>query len=69
MTDDLRNRAKYFREALHKDNPDVRRAKEELAGQYTSDIKQKLPKCKEGLPKFLDNYITQVVYLQFTIGI
>ena len=33
---------------------------EELASQYTGNIKPNLSKCKEGLPKFLDNYLTQV---------
>ena len=57
---DLRQQAKSFREALHGDRPDIVEFYEDIANHYTGTIRSNLPKCQDGLSKFLNNYLTQV---------
>ena len=58
--EDLRQQTKSFRESLHEDSPDMVEIYEDIANHYTENIKPNLPECKEGLPKFVNNYLRQV---------
>ena len=55
----LKDRAKTFKDKLHDDQPEILDIYSDLANYYTEDIKPNLPDCSEGLPKFLNNYLSQ----------
>ena len=49
-----------FRKALHENQPDVVEIYDDLSNFYSENVKVQYPQYKDGLPKFLNNYLAQV---------
>ena len=64
----LKARTESLRKALHENTSDAVELYEDLSSYYSENIKETLPQCLNGLPKFLNNYLTQVETLLASIS-